>query len=74
MKINYEKLLKLSVVIAIIFAIAVITLGTLAIPVVMSLMFSWYWMFLYAGYLLVVLFVAISVINSSDKEKNRNEH
>ena len=74
MKFNYEKLLRLAVVIAIIVAVAVITLGTLAIPVVMSLIFSWYWLFLYAGYLLVALFITLYAVNSTDKGKSRNEH
>lgn len=63
MKFNYEKILKLAVVIALVFAVAVITIGTLAIPVVMSLIFSWYWMFLYAGYLLCALFITLYVTN-----------
>lgn len=71
MKFNYEKLLRLAVVIAIIVAVAVITLGTLAIPVVMSLIFSWYWLFLYAGYLLVALFIALYMVNSDNGGKNR---
>lgn len=74
MKISYEKLLRLAVVIAIIVAVAVITLGTLAIPVVMSVIFSWYWLFLYAGYLLVALFIALFATNSANKGKSRNEH
>ena len=71
MKFNYEKLLRLAVVIAIIVAVAVITLGTLAIPVVMSLIFSWYWLFLYAGYLLVALFIALYAVNSDNGGKNK---
>lgn len=58
MKINYSTLLKLAVVVAAIVAVAVITIGVLAIPVIMSIKFSWYWLFLYIGYLLVALFVA----------------
>lgn len=56
--INYANLLRLSVVIATIVAIAVITIGVLATPVVMAVMFSYYWLFLYVGYLLVALFIA----------------
>lgn len=60
-KINYANLLRLSVVVATIVAIAVITIGVLATPVVMAVMFSYYWLFLYVGYMLVVLYVAIYV-------------
>lgn len=56
--INYANLLRLSVVVATIVAIAVITIGVLATPVVMAVMFSYYWLFLYVGYLLVALFIA----------------
>lgn len=57
MKINYSMLLKLAVTIAAIVAIAVVTIGVLAVPVVMSIMFSWYWLFLYIGYLLITFYV-----------------
>lgn len=60
-KINYSNLLRLSIVVAVIVAIAVITVGVLATPVVMAIKFSWYWLFLYDGYMLVVLYVAIYV-------------
>lgn len=60
-KINYSNLLRLSIVVAVIVAIAVITVGVLATPVVMAIKFSWYWLFLYVGYMLVVLYVAIYV-------------
>ena len=56
--INYANLLRLSVVVATIVAIAVITIGVLATPVVMAVMFSYYWLFLYVGYLLAALFIA----------------
>lgn len=59
MKINYSMLLKLAVTIAAIVAIAVVTIGVLAVPVVMSIMFSWYWLFLYIGYLLITFYVVI---------------
>lgn len=61
MKNIYERLLRWAVTIAAVLAIAVVTLGTLAIPVVLSMMFSWYWMFLYAGYLLAALYVALYI-------------
>lgn len=61
MKFNYSKMLNLAITIVAILAIAVIVIGTLAIPVVLSVIFSWYWMFLYIGYLLVVLFIALYI-------------
>ena len=39
--------------------LAVTVLGVLAIPVVLSVIYSWYWMFLYIGYLVVILYVAL---------------
>lgn len=57
-KINYSNLLKLSIVVSTIVAIAVITVGVLATPVIMAIKFSWYWLFLYVGYLLAILFIA----------------
>ena len=36
-------------------AIAVVTIGVLAVPVVMSIVYSWCWMLLYVGYLAVGL-------------------
>lgn len=56
--INYANLLRLSVVVATIVAIAVITIGVLVTPVVMAITFSYYWLFLYVGYLLAALFIA----------------
>ena len=57
-KINYSNLLKLSIVVSTIVAIAVITIGVLATPVIMAIKFSWYWLFLYVGYLLAALYIA----------------
>lgn len=61
MKFNYSKILDLAIAIIAILSIAVIVIGTLAIPVVLSVIFSWYWMFLYIGYLLAVLFIALYI-------------
>ena len=58
MKINYIMLLKLAATIAAILAIAVVTIGVLSIPLVLSIMFSWYWLFLYIGYMLVAIYAA----------------
>lgn len=57
MKINYSNLLRLAIVIAAILAIAVTTVGVLATPVIMAIKFSWYWLLLYIGYLVVALYL-----------------
>ena len=54
-----EKLIKTAAVVALILFIAGAVIGTLAVPVVLSMFYSWYWLFLYAGYLLVILYVAL---------------
>ena len=51
-----EKLIKTAAVVALILFIAGAVIGTLAVPVVLSMFYSWYWLFLYAGYLLVILY------------------
>lgn len=61
MKINYSMLLKIALVIAAIVAVAVISIGVLAIPVVLSINFSWYWLFLYIGYLLVAFCTVVYI-------------
>lgn len=61
MKINYSMLLKLAVTIAAIVAIAVTVIGILATPVVLAIHFSWYWLFLYLGYLLVALYIVVCI-------------
>lgn len=59
MKHNYRWILNLSVLICVVLAIAVTTIGVLVTPVIMSIMFTWYWMFLYVGYLAIMLCVAL---------------
>lgn len=54
-----NKILILSVIIASILFIVGATLGTLAIPIVLAVFYSWYWLFLYAGYALICLYVAV---------------
>lgn len=65
MKLDYVKIFRLAIVITVILAVAVTVIGTLAIPVVLSVIFSWYWMFLYIGYLLAVLFIALYIDNDN---------
>ena len=57
MKFNLEdiKLLKIVALVALAVASAVVTIGVLAVPVVMSIVYSWCWMLLYVGYLAVGL-------------------
>lgn len=57
MKTNYISLLKLTLIIAAMVAIAVTVIGILATPVVLAIHFSWYWLFLYIGYLLITFYV-----------------
>lgn len=48
-------------------AIAIITIGTLIIPVVMAAVYSWYWLFLYIGYLVVALIAGAFVAGGASK-------
>lgn len=61
MKTNYINLLKLTLIIAAMVAIAVTVIGILATPVVLAIHFSWYWLFLYLGYLLVALYIVVYI-------------
>lgn len=61
MKTNYINLLKLTLIIAAMVAIAVTVIGVLATPVVLAIHFSWYWLFLYLGYLLVALYIVVCI-------------
>lgn len=59
MKHNYRWVLNLAVLVAAILTIVVTTLGVLATPIIMSLMYAWYWMFLYLGYLAAIVIVGL---------------
>ena len=60
MKHSYKWVLNLVVLIAAILTIVVTTLGVLATPVIMSYMYNtWYWMFLYLGYMAAITLVAL---------------
>lgn len=59
MKHNYKWVFNMVVLIAAVLTISVTTLGVLATPIVMSIMYAWYWMFLYLGYLALILIAAI---------------
>lgn len=45
-----EKLIKTAAVVALILFIAGAVIGTLAVPVVLSMFYSWYWLFLRYSY------------------------
>lgn len=61
MKTNYINLLKLTLIIAAMVAIAVTVISILATPMVLAIHFSWYWLFLYLGYLLVALYIVVCI-------------
>lgn len=59
---NIRKFLRTALlVMAIVFIIGAV-IGTLTIPVILSLNYSWYWLFLYVGYLLLSLYVILYCI------------
>lgn len=54
----------------ILLALIVSVVGTLAIPVVLAYFFSWYWILLYAAYLMVAAFLGFSMFGSSTAKPN----
>ena len=67
MKSNPLALLRATLIYAAMAAIAIITIGTLSIPVVMAAVYSWYWLFLYIGYLVVALIAGAFVAGGASK-------
>ena len=67
MKSNPLALLRATLIYAAMAAIAIITIGTLLIPVVMAAVYSWYWLFLYIGYLVVALIAGAFVAGGASK-------
>ena len=67
MKSNPLALLRATLVYAAMAAIAIITIGTLVIPVVMAAVYSWYWLFLYIGYLVVALIAGAFIAGGATK-------
>lgn len=67
MKTNAFALLRATLIYAAMAAIAVITLGTLLIPIIMAVVESWYWLFLYLGYLVVALVIGVFIAGGSSK-------
>lgn len=67
MKSNPLAMLTATLIYAAMAAIAIITIGTLVIPVVMAAVYSWYWLFLYIGYLVVALIAGAFVAGGASK-------
>lgn len=67
MKSNPLALLRATLIYAAMAAIAIITIGTLSIPVVMAAVYSWYWLFLYIGYLVVALIAGAFIAGGAAK-------
>lgn len=67
MKSNPLALLRATLIYAAMAAIAIITIGTLVIPVVMAAVYSWYWLFLYIGYLVVALIAGAFIAGGAAK-------
>ena len=67
MKSNPFALLRATLVYDTMAAIAIITIGTLIIPVVMAAVYSWYWLFLYIGYLVLALIAGAFIAGGASK-------
>lgn len=67
MKSNPLALLRATLIYAAMAAIAIITIGTLIIPVVMAAVYSWYWLFLYIGYLVMALIAGAFIAGGASK-------
>ena len=67
MKSNPLAMLTATLIYAAMAAIAIITIGTLIIPVVMAAVYSWYWLFLYIGYLVVALIAGAFIAGGAAK-------
>lgn len=67
MKSNPLALLRATLVYAAMAATVIITIGTLVIPVVMAAVYSWYWLFMYIGYLVVALIAGAFIVGGASK-------
>ena len=59
---SIKKIMKTACIIAAVAFVAGAVIGTLAIPVVLAINVSTYWLFLYAGYTLIILYVVLYCI------------
>lgn len=67
-----NRILTLAVVAASVIFIIGAAIGTLAIPIVLSMFYSWYWLFLYAGYALAILYVVMYYFSYKYEAQIRN--
>lgn len=65
---NIKKVMKIACIITAIVFVAGAVIGTLAVPVVLAVNVSMYWLFLYAGYAMVVLYVVLYCIRYWNNE------
>lgn len=67
-----NRILTIAVVAASVIFIIGAAIGTLAIPIVLSMFYSWYWLFLYAGYALAILYVVMYCFSYKYEAQIRN--
>lgn len=67
----YVEILRRVLIISAAVAVAVVTFGVLAIPVVLSVIYSWCWLFLYVGYAVIALLIAVAPCNSQTPEDRK---
>jgi len=61
-------------VIVILIAMIVTVVGVLALPIVMSIAYSWWWMFMYVAYLLAALIIAVGFSSPNRGRSVNNEN
>ena len=54
-----KKKIKLMLIIAALVFVGGSVLGTLMIPAILAVMYSYYWLFIYGAYFLAILYVAL---------------
>lgn len=54
-----RKIVRTALLISAIIFVAGSVIGTLATPIILSIYFTWYWLFIYSGYLLITLYVIL---------------
>lgn len=61
-------------VIVILIAMIVTVVGVLALPIVMSIAYSWWWMFMYVAYLLAAVILACGFCGPKGRSVNNENH
>lgn len=61
-------------VIVILIAMIVTVVGVLALPIVMSIAYSWWWMFMYVAYLLAAVILACGFSSPNRGRSVNNEN